>query len=304
MRPHTPDYRDPAFIAELMDIRANFVAAQAELAAIRLPYLLRKYNENQPRVPAGETGGGQWTDGGDSGGDTSEAALANPAAADDDDNIITGRIPQRGPKPSPNPGSKPDTRAPPAAPSLPRLPGSDAADRAIELLHEPSMLKDPRKTPVLELAVEYPLANGNIDIEGIAKLDEQQLREACPKYAQVQAMTELAAERAALNRPGLRQPYLGTAIHTDVKSQITSLRDPNFVSERSFLKENFDTYGRPGTIRVDALHNIGNGTVCVFDIKTGLAGFIPGRSFEIARNVGGRYPETQRIIIGIVRPFR
>lgn len=38
-------------------------AAPGNTVADAFPTLSRKYNPNQPRVPAGNTDGGQWTDG-------------------------------------------------------------------------------------------------------------------------------------------------------------------------------------------------------------------------------------------------
>jgi hypothetical protein len=47
------------FIADLASIRRNLVALRLCLAAI----VARKYDPDQPRIPAGQPGGGQWTDG-------------------------------------------------------------------------------------------------------------------------------------------------------------------------------------------------------------------------------------------------
>jgi len=49
-------------------LRYDLSAIAVELAALRVWLLLRKYSPDQPRVPAGQTGGGQWTSG-DGGGD-------------------------------------------------------------------------------------------------------------------------------------------------------------------------------------------------------------------------------------------
>jgi hypothetical protein len=53
---------------ELARLREEHAALRVDHALIRLQRLLAKeYNPNQPRVPAGQPGGGQWTDGDDSG---------------------------------------------------------------------------------------------------------------------------------------------------------------------------------------------------------------------------------------------
>ncbi|NLH79563.1 MAG: hypothetical protein GX458_01790 [Phyllobacteriaceae bacterium] len=41
---------------------------RVDASLLRFVLLHRKYNPDQPRIPAGESGGGRWTDGGGSGG--------------------------------------------------------------------------------------------------------------------------------------------------------------------------------------------------------------------------------------------
>jgi hypothetical protein len=98
----------------------------------------------------------------------------------------------------------------------------------------------------------------------------------------------------------------GTAIHTHLRHQIQNLRNPNFRTEVSLLKglEDDARYGAKGSIRIDVLENVGNGTVCVYDIKTGRSGLSPARMAEIAGTVLTAYPRTQRIIVSEIRPLR
>ena len=63
-------------------------------------------------------------------------------------------------------------------------------------------------------------------------------------------------------------------------------------------------YGEFRSIRVDVLENVGNGTVCVYDIKTGDRGLSISRMDEIALNVNRLYPGTQRVIVIETRPTR
>jgi hypothetical protein len=57
------------------------------------------------------------------------------------------------------------------------------------------------------------------------------------------------------------------------------------------------------SIRVDVLENRGNGTVCVYDIKTGRSGLDPARMVEIAKAVFAAYPDTtKQIIVTEIRP--
>ena len=81
--------------------------------------------------------------------------------------------------------------------------------------------------------------------------------------------------------------------------------DPNFRAEYSLIKsQEAEYYGEKGSVRVDVLENVGNGTVCVYDIKTGDKGMNVSRMDEIAFNVNRRYPGTQRVIVIETRPGR
>ena len=65
---------DRAYWREIVLLRRRLVSLKAQTRLLRQKFA-RKYNPDQPRVPAGNTGGGQWTSGG-GGGD------ATPTGAD------------------------------------------------------------------------------------------------------------------------------------------------------------------------------------------------------------------------------
>ncbi|SEL99783.1 hypothetical protein SAMN04515666_106398 [Bosea lupini] len=62
---HSPS--DSARWREIVLLRRGLVSLKAQTRLLRHE-LARKYNPDQPRVPAGNTGGGQWTSGGGGGG--------------------------------------------------------------------------------------------------------------------------------------------------------------------------------------------------------------------------------------------
>jgi hypothetical protein len=94
-------------------------------------------------------------------------------------------------------------------------------------------------------------------------------------------------------------------VHTLLKHDIERLLDKDFKAEVSLLKSGGNTYyGERGNIRVDVLENVRNGTVCVYDIKTGDRGLSLPRSLEIAKTVRWNYPSTSRIIVIETRPRR
>lgn len=41
--------------------RVELAAQNVRLAALKLSWLVRKYDSSQPRIPAGSPGGGQWS---------------------------------------------------------------------------------------------------------------------------------------------------------------------------------------------------------------------------------------------------
>jgi hypothetical protein len=135
-------------------------------------------------------------------------------------------------------------------------------------------------------------------------LDRDKVDAACPRLGEVQKRTDVAAD--AIRRGGRYFPpaEFGTAVHTNLKQQISDLHDPNFRAEVSYVKNEEENYGRKDSIRIDVLENVGDGTVCVYDIKTGRKGLSVARTTEIALNVFKAYPGTQRFIVSEIRPRR
>jgi hypothetical protein len=134
-------------------------------------------------------------------------------------------------------------------------------------------------------------------------LTRDQVSEACPRYWEVQSITNQAAD---LHSPGAypTKQERGTAIHTWIRDEINGPRDPDFKAERSFIKSKEAGYGDKGSIRVDVYENRHNGTVCIYDVKTGDTGLSFARMRELASHVGTSYPGTTRIIVTEVRPYR
>lgn len=120
---------------------------------------------------------------------------------------------------------------------------------------------------------------------------------------------------AAVDAVGPRSDYrsaaeFGTAVHSNLKSQVENLGDPSFRAERSYLKSYYEgprdeaPYGSPNSLRIDVYEQRNNETVCVYDIKTGKAGLSPERAAEIAGTVYKRFFGVRRIIVTEVRPRR
>jgi hypothetical protein len=145
----------------------------------------------------------------------------------------------------------------------------------------------------------------------VASLTKEEVDEACPRHAEVQSITNHAAE--STDRGSYRSDAAyGTAVHKKIEREINGPttvprsppRDSNFRAEVSSIKSNEENYGVPGTRRIDVLENPGKGTVCVYDVKTGWRPLTFSRMQELADTVSFFYPGTQRIIVTEVRPGR
>jgi hypothetical protein len=94
----------------------------------------------------------------------------------------------------------------------------------------------------------------------------------------------------------------GTRVHTALRDTIVARNDPNLKAEISAIKSEEKKYGKKGSIRMDAFENVGDSTVCVYDIKTGEAKLTLLRMQEIANNAQKLYPGTTKLRIIEKRP--
>ena len=120
----------------------------------------------------------------------------------------------------------------------------------------------------------------------VGQLTKNETDAACPRHAEVQERTDYAAD--VTTREGntwWSATLYGTAVHENLKAQIKALDDPNLLAETSYIKSRDAGYGERGSVRIDVLENVGNGTVCVYDIKTGKSGLTTARTAEIANEV-------------------
>lgn len=231
--------------------------------------LARKYDPDQPRVPAGNPDGGQWTSGGE--GDNSESF----------ENLVQPVF------------------APAVAPAI------AAVQAALALFAALSALNSRNSRAIFEFnARGYNRDDDLTDFATSRLLSRDQVDNECPRLNEVQQRTDFAA--ASVNRADYaRASEYGTAIHKNLAIQVRALNDPNFRAEVSVLKTELATrYGQAGSIRVDILERVGNGTVCIYDIKTGNERLTLSRFREIAVRVLKSFPETTRIVISEIRPGR
>ncbi|MGE7468434.1 hypothetical protein ACQKLX_03265 [Bosea sp. NPDC003192] len=392
--PHHSSH-DGARWHEIVLLRRRLVSLKAQTRLLRHE-LARKYNPDQPRVPAGNAGGGQWTSGGggdptltgtdwigdlgtalssalsfgdvvaDTSGEESwafyqdatrpDGSLAERAVVNRDGSTIQSEFAEPG-KPSdwderhtvtlPEGGKTtfetadrtqtireggPDgeivsrstwtERGPereatvqearnPSRPNGPAL-AETTINSALTLFN---WLSARNKLDGLQAvagfnAGDYAPSADAIDLSFVGQLREDEVDRACPRFPEVRSRTDAAVD-AVGPRSDYRSPAeFGTAVHTNLKSQVENLGDPSFRAERSYLKSYYEgprdeaPYGSPNSLRIDVYEQRNNGIVCVYDIKTGKAGLSPARAAEIAGTVYKRFLGVRRIIVTEVRPRR
>lgn len=150
-----------------------------------------------------------------------------------------------------------------------------------------------------------PNPSGEVDKPAIwiGTRTKEEVDALCPRREEVQQMTDAAVAAVRDRGLTLTPQQFGTAVHKELQDQIKALRDPNFRAEVSFIKSELESYGTPGSIRVDVYEKAPKETVCVYDIKTGKSGFTLPRMQEVATNVQYNYG-PQRIILTEIRPAR
>ncbi len=138
----------------------------------------------------------------------------------------------------------------------------------------------------------------------VGRLTREETDRACPRHPEVQSRTDDAAARAKSEANYWTGSQYGTRVHKYLADEIRALDDPNFRAEVSLSKTQEESYGTRGSIRIDVFERVGNGTVCVYDIKTGRRGLSATRSAELVGTVFALYKDTRRIILLETRPGR
>jgi hypothetical protein len=377
MSPRRPVRLDPVTL--LLRLRSELASANLMLAIYRLADVYRKYNPDQPRVPAGQPGGGQWTSGSGSGGgggaepsrttaDESgeqpwsevansygeDGSLASQTVVNRDGSTITsdfvptddyderhtvqlpggeafsfendgatqtirdaetGQILSKTTWGPDGPEAEPiiEPAFAPAVPFATKLfveVGVPAAIVAAKTLYDwysgpaDGGYDDGKRAVASFRAYDFDTAdNARIAPDYVGRVDKKDVDDACPRHGEVQDRTDAAYDRAMQGITYPRPQERGTAIHKQLKDDIDALDDPNLRAEVS-IRESQDGKNKEGSIRTDVLERVGNGTVCVYDLKTGDEGLTRARSIQIARHVYKYYRDTTRILLIQIRPRR
>lgn len=97
----------------------------------------------------------------------------------------------------------------------------------------------------------------------------------------------------------MEQPF-----NIGVKRLVDGLQDPDLLTEFSIYKEDVDAsrYGLKGSKRIDILERRSDGTICIYDLKTGKYRLTTRRILEIYLNVKAKFGDKGRVILIEVRP--
>jgi hypothetical protein len=202
---HEDELALDAEVRELRWLRSELAAIKEALTFRRLLLVKANFNPSQPRVPAGNPDGGQWTNEG-----------AEPRAA---------------------------SQLAFLAPTVPAV--GKALEAALSLYALWSSRNGPDNRAVLAFRADAfrPGATSKGPAVRVGNLTEDQVNEACPRYTEVQSITNQAAastDRGAYETAGA----YGTAVHKKIEEEINGPttyprsppRDPNFRAEASLIK--------------------------------------------------------------------
>lgn len=369
---------------EIIRLRRSLIRLQDETRLLRRDIVRRKYNPSQPRVPAGNVGGGQWTSGagggGGSGGSTmpgfgdggdltefapeagfvidetgneawafyeertgTDGEVAERAIVNRDGSTIhseyaasreagfderhTVTAPE-GDKTVFETTDKTQTirEGGPAGEVIARTvwtPDGPATQANIQPVFADKLIANgavlfgwlsSQNGSGLQAVMGFnarefrPGEVGKPELGYVGQLSEAEVENACHRWPQVQDFATRAANAAGHVSQYPSAAVYGTDVHSRFQSYIEDQHDLKFRAERSFLKEQFEAihgevpYGRRGTIRVDAYEYRDDGTLCLYDLKTGRA-FLQDRRAEILATAAARgFKPIRRVIVTEVRP--
>jgi hypothetical protein len=166
---------------------------------------LRKYRPDQPRHPSGRSDGGRWTSTDDSTGDQVQIAQDDAGTA-----IIASQAARIG------------------------LQVYNAWAQTVgfgeQTLLRARLFKADRE------ATDH-------QIVGVEIVDQSEVQDFCPKYAEVKARLRIAEDQVKSLGAEMSPTQYGTAVHFALSEQINALKDDNFIAEKSFIKSKEVSYG-------------------------------------------------------------
>ncbi len=136
----------------------------------------------------------------------------------------------------------------------------------------------------------------------IGKLSQEEVETACPAYPKVQAVTSSSDAQIRAQNPDATPQEVGNMVHKEVAAAFFG--QPGFKVNAGLLGGTLLPNGLrvTGSSFLDVLHDVGNGTICVFDIKTGIGGLGSRQINQYWDAAKKAFEDAQRIYILEVRP--
>jgi hypothetical protein len=119
---------------------------------------------------------------------------------------------------------------------------------------------------------------GKLDLSYSGRLTQEQAELACRYLPDMQARLDDAVAKAGPVSDYPSAAVYGTYVHQRLNEDITRAGYPDLRAEVSAYKTMAEAgpkpppYGYPASVRIDAIEYRSNGTMCIYDFKTGKAG--------------------------------
>ncbi|MHC1549470.1 hypothetical protein [Phyllobacterium sp. K27] len=278
-----------------------------------LTELSNKYDPNQPRVPSGNSDGGQWTDGGAGGvdpittGSTLGAASSQPSSwLQSTVRQVNREIPLR------SAVTNPVLRSATTLLSFLKTPELEyPIDQAIAQFNAIAIDDDPTAIPIISSRARA-FTNDDSDTKtwaSVRKADIGEVSKVCQHYFTVQTQTDIAAFAAGSVSNYTDAGAYRTRVHKILERQINSMFSPALQAEYVLwdaLAEAPDntaaTRGNKHTLELDVFEKVNDDLVCIYDIKTGKRNFTSKRMSQLSHAVAKKYPGVKNFFTIQIRP--
>lgn len=152
--------------------------------------------------------------------------------------------------------------------------------------------------------------NGKLELSYSGRVTQEQAELACRYLPEMQARLDDAVAKAGSISGDPSPAVYGTYVHRRLQEQIDAAGYPDLHTEVSTYKIRVEAgfrpapYGYPATVRIDAIEYRSDGTMCIYDFKTGKAGLSAPRSYALGTAGYLSRQGFNRAIVIEVRPRR
>lgn len=136
----------------------------------------------------------------------------------------------------------------------------------------------------------------------IGKLSQEEVETAFPAYPKVQAVTSLSDAKVRAQNPDATPQQIGNIVHQEVAS--TFKGQPGLDVNAGFVaaKKLPNRLRVAGSSFLDVLHDVGNGTICIFDVKTGISGLGSWQINQYWNEAKRAFQDAQQTLVVQVKP--